>query len=44
VAQALAALSRLAAEPTIIEAEVNPLMVGPRGVVAVDAVVVLRNT
>jgi acetate---CoA ligase (ADP-forming) len=44
VAQALAALSRLAAEPTIIEAEVNPLMVGPRAVVAVDAVVVLRNT
>jgi acetate---CoA ligase (ADP-forming) len=39
LAQALAALSRLAAEPTIIEAEVNPLIVGPRGVVAVDAVV-----
>jgi acyl-CoA synthetase (NDP forming) len=44
VAQALAALSRLAAEPTIIEAEVNPLMVFPRGVFAVDAVVrMLRN-
>jgi acetate---CoA ligase (ADP-forming) len=45
LAQALAALSRLAAEPAIIEAEVNPLIAGPRGVVAVDAVVrVLRNT
>jgi acetate---CoA ligase (ADP-forming) len=45
LAQALAALSRLAAEPAVIEAEVNPLIVGPRGVVAVDAVVrVLRNT
>jgi acetate---CoA ligase (ADP-forming) len=47
LAQALAALSRLAAEPTVIEAEVNPLIVGPRGegVVAVDAVVrMLRNT
>jgi acetate---CoA ligase (ADP-forming) len=44
LAQALAALSRLAAEPAIIEAEVNPLIVGPRGVVAVDAVVrMLRN-
>jgi acetate---CoA ligase (ADP-forming) len=44
LAQALAALSRLAAEPAIIEAEVNPLIVGPRGVVAVDAVVrLLRN-
>jgi acetate---CoA ligase (ADP-forming) len=46
LAQALAALSRLAGEPTIIEAEVNPLIVGPRGegVVAVDAVVrMLRN-
>jgi acyl-CoA synthetase (NDP forming) len=39
LAQALAALSRLAAEPTIIEAEVNPLIVGPSGVIAVDAVV-----
>jgi acetate---CoA ligase (ADP-forming) len=47
LAQALAALSRLAAEPTVIEAEVNPLIVGPRGegVVAVDAVIrMLRNT
>ncbi len=47
LAQALAALSRLAGEPTIIEAEVNPLIVGPRGegVVAVDAVVrMLRTT
>jgi hypothetical protein len=39
LAQALAALSRLAAEPTIIEAELNPLIVSARGVVAVDAVV-----
>jgi acetate---CoA ligase (ADP-forming) len=45
LAQAVVALSRLAAEPTIIEAEVNPLIVGPEGVVAVDAVVrMLRNT
>jgi acetate---CoA ligase (ADP-forming) len=47
LAQALAALSRLAAEPTVIEAEVNPLIVSPRGegVVAVDAVVrMLSNT
>ena len=44
LAQALAALSRLAAAPTIIEAEVNPLIVGPRGVIAIDAVVRMRNT
>jgi acetate---CoA ligase (ADP-forming) len=45
LAQALAALSRLAAEPAIFEAEVNPLIVGPLGVVAVDAVVrMVRNT
>jgi acyl-CoA synthetase (NDP forming) len=41
LAQALAALSQLAAEPAVIEAEVNPLIVRQRGegVVAVDAVV-----
>jgi acyl-CoA synthetase (NDP forming) len=46
LAQALAALSRLAAEPTVIEAEVNPLIVRRQGegAVAVDAVVRMRRT
>jgi acyl-CoA synthetase (NDP forming) len=44
LAQALAALSRLAAEPAMLEAEVNPLIVRRQGegVVAVDAVVRIR--
>jgi acyl-CoA synthetase (NDP forming) len=44
LAQALAALSRLAAEPAVIEAEINPLIVRQQGegVVAVDAVVRVR--
>ncbi len=44
LAQGIAALSRLAADPTVLEAEVNPLIVRPQGegVVAVDAVVRLR--
>ena len=44
MAQAVAALSRLAAEPAVIEAEINPLIVRAQGegVVAVDAVVRLR--
>jgi acetate---CoA ligase (ADP-forming) len=44
LAQAIAALSRLAAEPAVMEAEINPLIVRPRGagVVAVDAVVRAR--
>jgi succinyl-CoA synthetase beta subunit len=44
LAQAVAALSRLAADPAVIEAEVNPLIVRPQGqgVVAVDAVVRMR--
>jgi acetate---CoA ligase (ADP-forming) len=42
LAQAIAALSRLASEPAVIEAEVNPLIVSPQGVVAVDAVVRMR--
>ena len=44
LAQALAALSRLAAEPAVLEAEVNPLIVRRQGegVVAVDAVVRIR--
>jgi succinyl-CoA synthetase beta subunit len=33
------ALSRLAFDPTVIEAEINPLIVRAEGVVAVDAVV-----
>jgi succinyl-CoA synthetase beta subunit len=39
LAQAIAALSRLAEDPMIIEAEVNPMIVRTEGVVAVDAVV-----
>jgi acetate---CoA ligase (ADP-forming) len=41
LAQAISALSRLAADPAVIETEVNPLIVRQRGqgVVAVDAVV-----
>jgi acyl-CoA synthetase (NDP forming) len=44
LAQAVVALSRLAAEPAAIEAEVNPLIICPQGegVVAVDAVVRMR--
>jgi acetate---CoA ligase (ADP-forming) len=44
LAHAIAALSQLAADPAIIEAEVNPLIVRPRGkgAIAVDAVVRLR--
>jgi len=39
LAQAVVALSQLACDPTIIEAEANPLIVRTQGVVAVDAVV-----
>jgi succinyl-CoA synthetase beta subunit len=39
LAQAVVALSRLAADPTVIESEINPLIVRPDSVVAVDAVV-----
>ena len=41
LAQAISALSRLAAEPDILEAEINPLIVraAGEGVVAVDALV-----
>jgi succinyl-CoA synthetase beta subunit len=39
VARAVVALSRLANEATVHEAEVNPLVVRADGVVAVDAVV-----
>jgi acyl-CoA synthetase (NDP forming) len=44
LADALAALSQLAADPAIVEAEINPLIVRPQGegVVAVDAVVRMR--
>ena len=44
LARAIAALSRLAAEPAVLEAEVNPLIVRRQGegVVAVDAVVRIR--
>jgi hypothetical protein len=44
LAEAVAALSRLAAEPSVIDAEINPLIVRPQGegVVAVDAVVRMR--
>jgi acyl-CoA synthetase (NDP forming) len=44
LAQSIAALSRLAADPAVVEAEVNPLIVRPHGegVVAVDAVVRIK--
>ena len=46
LAQAVAALSRLADDPTVVEAEINPLIVRPAGdgVVAVDALVKLVET
>jgi acyl-CoA synthetase (NDP forming) len=37
LADAIAALSHLALDPRVLEAEVNPLLVGPEGAVAVDA-------
>jgi acetate---CoA ligase (ADP-forming) len=43
LAQAIAALSRLAADSAVAEAEINPLIVSPHGVVAVDAVVRMRE-
>jgi acyl-CoA synthetase (NDP forming) len=43
LAQAIVALSQLAMDPTIAEAEINPLMVRPDGVVAVDALVKLAG-
>jgi acyl-CoA synthetase (NDP forming) len=39
LAQAVVALSQLACDPSVAEAEVNPLIVRTDGVVAVDAVV-----
>jgi acyl-CoA synthetase (NDP forming) len=39
LAQAVVALSQLASDPSVVEAEVNPLIVRTDGVVAVDAVV-----
>jgi acetate---CoA ligase (ADP-forming) len=39
VARAVVALSQLANDPTVREAEVNPLLVRADGVIAVDAVV-----
>ena len=45
LAQAIVALSQLADEPTVVEAEINPLIVRPagEGVVAVDALVKLAE-
>jgi hypothetical protein len=45
LAQAISTLSRLALLPghPILEAEINPLMVSPQGVVAVDALLVLKS-
>jgi len=43
LAQAVAALSRLAARPDVAEAEINPLIVKAEGVVGVDALLVLRD-
>jgi succinyl-CoA synthetase beta subunit len=44
LAQAIGALSQLAADPSVAEAEINPVIVRPQGdgVVAVDAVVQTR--
>jgi acyl-CoA synthetase (NDP forming) len=46
LAEAIAALSRLAEDTAVAEAEVNPLIVRPQGegVIAVDAVVRMRQT
>jgi len=44
LAQAIVALSRLADDPSVLEAEINPLIVKTEGVVAVDAVVRLAWT
>jgi len=46
LAQAIAALSQLSDDPTVVEAEINPLIVRPagEGVVAVDALVKLVET
>ena len=41
LAQAIVALSKLADEPSIVEAEINPMIVQTDGVVAVDALVKL---
>jgi len=45
LAQAIVALSRLTDDPTVMEAEINPLMVrtAGEGVVAVDALVKLAG-
>jgi acyl-CoA synthetase (NDP forming) len=39
LAQAIVALSRLAGDPAVIEAEINPLIVREQGVIAVDCLV-----
>ena len=43
LAKAIAAFSRLSSVGSIQEAEINPLMVGADGVLAVDALVVTRE-
>lgn len=43
LAQAVASFSRLAANPEVVEAEINPLIVKAEGVVGVDALTVLRE-
>ena len=44
LAQAIVALSQLADDPAVLEAEINPLIVKTEGVAAVDAVVRLALT
>ena len=46
VAAAIVAMSQLADHPTVLEAEINPLVVGEvgLGVLAVDAFVAVRDT
>ena len=45
LADAVVSLSRLADDPTVLEAEINPLIIRPagQGVIAVDALVKLTG-
>jgi succinyl-CoA synthetase beta subunit len=43
LARTIVALSQLAGDPTVLEAEINPLVVRAEGVAAVDALVKLAD-
>ena len=44
IVDAVLVLSRLAMDhPTIVEADINPLTLGPNGAVAVDALIVVED-